>query len=723
MNDNLAGQLWFGAECLAAGSSIMNKESESESMRPLAKAVTKSLEKVRQLLREQCLSPQPEYTEAIRENLKIFDRLFADFEFNYVRCMVHVKSAREYELHQDLIVLFSETLMHALLEDLIQQEAVDFCDPSLMFAIPRLSIVYGLLLSSLDGPLNVDRSSAEFPSLFLPFKNLLKKIRELLLTLEPSEVMVLEMLLCNLEEPAKISSKLKEVEHKLKERQKSIEGTKQAEKLQAKLTGIESGCELIEEKPERQHQCQQTDGAFCSTNTKHRKRSKNHKAKKHHSKREGAELLDLQHEKNQSAAHRNQKSISESTCKTDAPSRNEGGANNSNSSLSMLERVDSIPCVCDETFVSSSGNDCDNKQLSSDTDNVNIVAPIVNSLIATAVENSMHKLKVSTDSPCVQDMNQLTLSDKKDRTHMNIAQKEVEIDCTGPDIEIRVSPQRRVQEQRPVYTSQNSCDTQRSNINDNIQSSIRDYQQPSGRFSNGTYIPYVPSNVPPQYGYDSASASQPPVSHLNSTTRQPHLSTSLSGMGLPYQIPRPSLANSSFTYENSVNVSPVTHYYNDPYDVSGSTSHRVSLKRGYARRDAKRIPFRFQKDRRAKFKSTEDLLHRLYVCISGAADQLQSNYAGDFRSILRTVFLMNVTQDEEDPPQKVHNMEDMDDDETNLASQEEIEPSRLDVDNHLGLTNGIDGTSMTGESVNTDTGKIIIIIKWYFFFDISDQNL
>ncbi len=46
MTDNLAGQLWFGAECLAAGSSIMNKETESEAMRPLAKAVTKSLEKV-----------------------------------------------------------------------------------------------------------------------------------------------------------------------------------------------------------------------------------------------------------------------------------------------------------------------------------------------------------------------------------------------------------------------------------------------------------------------------------------------------------------------------------------------------------------------------------------------------------------------------------------------------------------------------------------------------
>lgn len=74
LTDNLPGQLWFGAECLAAGSSIMNKERESEAMRPLAKAVTKSLDKVRTLLREQCLTPQPEYTEQIRENIKIFDR-------------------------------------------------------------------------------------------------------------------------------------------------------------------------------------------------------------------------------------------------------------------------------------------------------------------------------------------------------------------------------------------------------------------------------------------------------------------------------------------------------------------------------------------------------------------------------------------------------------------------------------------------------------------------
>ena len=75
---------------------------------------------------------------------------------------------------QDLIVLFSETLMRAIKEELVTQDSVDFCDPSLMFAIPRLAIVYGLLVCNKEGPLNVDRSSAEFPALFLPFKNLLR---------------------------------------------------------------------------------------------------------------------------------------------------------------------------------------------------------------------------------------------------------------------------------------------------------------------------------------------------------------------------------------------------------------------------------------------------------------------------------------------------------------------------------------------------------------------
>lgn len=51
---------------------------------------------------------------------------------------------------------------------------------------------------------------------------------------------------------------------------------------------------------------------------------------------------------------------------------------------------------------------------------------------------------------------------------------------------------------------------------------------------------------------------------------------------------------------------------------------------------------------------TENLLHRLFVCIAGVADQLQTNFAFDLRQILRSVFLMNISpaQDEIDIPEK-----------------------------------------------------------------------
>lgn len=36
--ESLNGQIWFGAECLAAGSNIMNHEAESEMLRPMVNA-------------------------------------------------------------------------------------------------------------------------------------------------------------------------------------------------------------------------------------------------------------------------------------------------------------------------------------------------------------------------------------------------------------------------------------------------------------------------------------------------------------------------------------------------------------------------------------------------------------------------------------------------------------------------------------------------------------
>lgn len=41
-------------------------------------------------------------------------------------------------------------------------------------------------------------------------------------------------------------------------------------------------------------------------------------------------------------------------------------------------------------------------------------------------------------------------------------------------------------------------------------------------------------------------------------------------------------------------------------------------------------------------------MHRLFVCIAGVADQLQTNFASDLRNILKCVFLMNSSQTVED---------------------------------------------------------------------------
>lgn len=188
----------------------MNREHASILMRPLAKAVTKSLEHVRNLLRQSCLrNNNPNgplkldqndlITEMLIESLKIFDKFFADFELAYVSAMVPVKSTYEYELQELISVLFSETLQRALRTKLLSQEMVDSCDPALMFTIPRLAIVQGLL-SLNDEPLHLDRPAEQMSDMFRPFRVLLCRIRELMWTLDKKELYMLERLLCDNED-------------------------------------------------------------------------------------------------------------------------------------------------------------------------------------------------------------------------------------------------------------------------------------------------------------------------------------------------------------------------------------------------------------------------------------------------------------------------------------------------------------------------------------------
>lgn len=43
------------------------------------------------------------------------------------------------------------------------------------------------------------------------------------------------------------------------------------------------------------------------------------------------------------------------------------------------------------------------------------------------------------------------------------------------------------------------------------------------------------------------------------------------------------------------------------------------------------------------------MIHRLFVCIAGVADQLQTNFASDLRNILKSVFLIHATNTTENP--------------------------------------------------------------------------
>ncbi|CAL8272847.1 unnamed protein product [Merluccius merluccius] len=194
-HDNLAGQLWFGAECLAAGSIIMNREIESMAMRPLAKDLTRSLEEVRTITRDQALRDLNLYTDRMKDALRHFDSLFAEFELSYVSAMVPVKSPKEYDVQQEVIVLFCETVERALKLGYLTQDMIDDYEPALMFTIPRLAIVCGLVVYS-EGPLNLDRKSEDMSELFRPFRTLMKKIRDLLQTLTEEELLTLERNLC-----------------------------------------------------------------------------------------------------------------------------------------------------------------------------------------------------------------------------------------------------------------------------------------------------------------------------------------------------------------------------------------------------------------------------------------------------------------------------------------------------------------------------------------------
>nr|XP_031361934.1 lateral signaling target protein 2 homolog [Lonchura striata domestica] len=197
--DNLGNHMLFAAECLLAGTFLEMEESDGAQLIPQARNLLCSLELVRTVLREQSLSQPNSYPEPVRAVLIQFDRLFAEFELSYVSSLVAVKSPDEIFRQQEIIVLFCETVERALHLGYLTQEMIDGYEPLLMFTIPRLAIISGLLIYP-EGPLSLERSPEEMSRVFSPFYSLLKKIRDLLWVLSAEELCLLERSLCTAEQ-------------------------------------------------------------------------------------------------------------------------------------------------------------------------------------------------------------------------------------------------------------------------------------------------------------------------------------------------------------------------------------------------------------------------------------------------------------------------------------------------------------------------------------------
>lgn len=196
-SESLNGQIWFGAECLSAGSNILNHTKESIMLRPMAKTLTTHLDSLRNELRDLVIDGggASHINQTLTAKMVAFDHIFATFEYEYVRTMLPIRTVSEIEKLQEVAVLFSETLIDCVKRGLIKQDDIDEFQPIVMIAIPRLAIVRGLLYKN-ENPIYT-RHKSQMCSLFQPFHGPLQSIRRLLRGLSPHELFSLEKMLAN----------------------------------------------------------------------------------------------------------------------------------------------------------------------------------------------------------------------------------------------------------------------------------------------------------------------------------------------------------------------------------------------------------------------------------------------------------------------------------------------------------------------------------------------
>ncbi|XP_025409966.1 lateral signaling target protein 2 homolog isoform X2 [Sipha flava] len=575
IQDNLAGQLWFGAECLSAGSSIMNREAESGAMRPLARALTKSLEKVRGLLRDAslCSDQTPPCLRNLISSLCTFDHLLAEFELRYVSAMVPVKTAHEYELQQLVVVLFSETLQRALVKGLLTQDMVDDYDPALMFTIPRLAIVSGLLFYPYMSPLSLDQNATNMSDMFRPFRSLLMKIRELLLTLSEKELSSLERMLCSSDEvkfDEKLSTKNKQLCQETSDEDSECLSSSTAELvMENNVTSTIEHCstkgfppsspqDLMNNNPSIKHK---SFGSTIISNTN-----------------------DLQNNELKNP-------VSSSTAST-----NECLESSSVPDADLTESLATATEALTEILVKSNV-DHDHRNGTQDTNGNE--APLLKQYPNVSSSSTQTECPPSSSyhSCCCKEWNYWkSAEDKQERCGSNNSVSVTTIQCQSSTSCCCHHRRKKV-----TTTTTGSCSSSSETAQDKINSC------------------------------------ECTVSKYSKNWRELRKTTSNKRANI---ICRFQSCNSNRHSKSVIKKHDMCSSCSTSYTTSSADESDESMTDSTSTDSSCNYTLRRQKAR-AKFRSDEDLLHRLFVCISGVADQLQTNFAGDLRNILKAVFLMS----------------------------------------------------------------------------------
>ena len=171
----------FAAEALSGGFRIRGIEGQTSELIEPAKTLIGTLQALRASLRLRCdKSIYPPYYD-IFEVLGEFDKAWADFES---RLCDHYRNSYGdmnlvMERLQFLQGVMSETLSHAIRNELITVEALESRDPSLIIGLPRLSLVMGIVnLDTDEGTQEDEKKQINLLTLFPDEAFILTQIRD-----------------------------------------------------------------------------------------------------------------------------------------------------------------------------------------------------------------------------------------------------------------------------------------------------------------------------------------------------------------------------------------------------------------------------------------------------------------------------------------------------------------------------------------------------------------